>query len=156
MGTPLLDPTVGVDAHAGARLAGEPVIWLGTVAPGGVPHTVPVWFTWADPVVTVFSRPDTAKVGHLRAHGGVSLALDTAEEGTDVVTGHGHAVLSSFARVEDALDAFGRKYAERLGDQPLDAWLMTFSQPIVVTLDHLVVWRSTAAGLGYRSLPARG
>ena len=156
MGAPLLDPTVGVDAHAGERLASEPVIWLGTVTPDGRPHTVPVWFTWADPVVTVFSRPDTAKVGHLRTHGAVSVALDTAEQGTDVVTGGGKAVLSAFARVEDALDAFGRKYAPMLGDQPLDAWLMTFSQPIVVTLDRLVVWRSTAAGLEYRSLPARG
>jgi hypothetical protein len=64
---------------------------------------VPVWFTFDDPVVTVFSRPDTAKIGHLRAH----------DEGS------------------------------------------VFSQPIVVTLDRLVVWRSTAGGLEYRSLPSR-
>jgi PPOX class probable F420-dependent enzyme len=155
VGDPLLDPAVATDAHAGGRLAAEPIIWLGTVAPDGRPHTVPVWFTWADPVVTVFSRPDTAKIGHLRAHAAVSVALDTAEQGTDVVTGGGRAVLSTFARVDDALDAFGRKYAALLGDQPLDAWLMTFSQPIVVTLDRLVVWRSTVAGLEYRSLPSR-
>jgi PPOX class probable F420-dependent enzyme len=156
VGTPLLDPAVTTDAHAAERLAGEPVAWLGTVAPDGRPHTVPVWFTFDDPVVTVFSRPDTAKVGHLRAHAEVSVALDTAEQGTDVVTGGGRAVLAALAHVEDALDAFGRKYAPLLGDQPLDAWLMTFSQPIVVTLDRLVVWRSTAAGLEYRSLPSGG
>jgi hypothetical protein len=115
-----------------------------------------VWFAFDDPIVTIFSRPDTAKIGHLRAHGAVSLALDTAGQGGDVVTGGGDAVLSEFARVEDALDAFGRKYAPMLGDQPLDAWLMTFSQPIVVTLDRLVVWRGTANGLEYRSLPSRG
>ena len=154
-GAPLLDPAVGEDAHAGQRLSTETIIWLGTVSPDGRPHTVPVWFTWDDPVVTVFSRPDTAKVGHLRTHDAVSVALDTAEQGTDVVTGTGHAVLSSFARVESALDAFGRKYAPVLGDQPLDAWLMTFSLPIVVTLDHLVAWRSTPDGLEYRSLPSR-
>lgn len=156
MGAPLLDPSVATDAHAGQRLAGEPVAWLGTVAPGGRPHTVPVWFTWDDPVVTVFSRPDTAKIAHLRAHAEVSVALDTAEQGTDVVTGGGRAVLADLARVESALDAFGRKYAPLLGEQPLDAWLMTFSQPIVVTLDRLVVWRSTAAGLEYRSLVSGG
>lgn len=154
-GTALLDPAVAVDAHAGERLATEPVIWLATVAADGRPHTVPVWFAWSDPVVTIFSRPDTAKIGHLRGHAAVSVALDTAGQGADVVTGGGRAVLSEFARVESALDAFGRKYAPLLGDQPLDAWLMTFSQPIVVTLDRLVAWRSTANGLEYRSLPAR-
>ncbi|MDD7967857.1 pyridoxamine 5'-phosphate oxidase family protein [Actinomycetospora lemnae] len=156
MSTRLLDPAVPVEAHAGERLAGAPVIWLGTVAPDGRPHTVPVWFTWDDPKVTIFSRPDTAKVGHLRAHAAVSVALDTAEEGTDVVTGSGKAVLTELARVERALDAFGRKYAPVLGEQPLDAWLMTFSLPIVVTLDRLVAWRSTSAGLEYRSLPSAG
>lgn len=156
MGSPLLDPAVAVDAHAGQRLATEHVIWLGTVTPGGRPHTVPVWFAWDDPVVTIFSRPDTAKVGHLRDHSEVSLALDTAGEGTDVVTGGGRAVLAEFTRVEKALDAFGRKYAPMLGDQPLDAWLMTFSTAIVVTLDRLVAWRSTPGGLEYRSLPSRG
>jgi PPOX class probable F420-dependent enzyme len=156
VGAPLLDPAIATDVHAGERLAGEPMIWLGTVAPDGRPHTVPVWFTFDDPVITVFSRPDTAKIGHLRAHAEVSVALDTAEQGTDVVTGGGRAVLSDFAHVDSALDAFGRKYAPMLGDQPLDAWLMTFSQPIVVTLDRLVVWRSTAGGLEYRSLPSRG
>ena len=152
----LLDLTVAVDAHAGERLTSDPVIWLGTVAPDGRPHTVPVWFAFDDPIVTIFSRPDTAKIGHLRTHGAVSVALDTLGHGADVVTGGGHAVLAELAHVEDALDAFGRKYAQMLGDQPLDAWLMTFSQPIVVTLDRLVAWRSTADGLEYRSLPSRG
>ncbi|GAA4786448.1 hypothetical protein GCM10023200_20660 [Actinomycetospora chlora] len=156
MTDPLLDPTVAVDAHAGERLATEPIIWLGTVDGDGRPHTVPVWFAWADPVLTVFSRPDTAKVGHLRVHAEVSVALDTAGQGADVVTGGGRARLSELGEVDDALDAFGRKYAPLLGDQPLDAWLMTFSTPIVVVLDRLVAWRGTSAGLEYRSLPSRG
>ena len=156
MATPLLDPAVPGDAHAAQRLATEAVIWLGTVDADGRPHTVPVWFAWDDPKVTIFSRPDTAKIGHLRTHDLVSVALDTAEQGTDVVTGSGRARLSEFGKVEKALDAFGRKYAPMLGDQPLDAWLMTFSLPIVVTLDRFVAWRSTSAGLEYRSLPSRG
>jgi PPOX class probable F420-dependent enzyme len=154
--TALLDPAVSLDSHAGERLASEPVIWLGTVDDAGRPHTVPVWFAWSDPVVTIFSRPDTAKVGHVRARPDVSVALDTLGQGADVVTGGGRARLSELAKVDDALDAFGRKYAPALGDQPLDAWLMTFSTPIVVVLDRLVAWRNTAAGLEYRSLPARG
>lgn len=156
MSTRLLDPADPTDAHAAQRLESDAVIWLGTVAPGGRPHTVPVWFAWDDPKVTVFSRPDTAKVGHLRGHDLVTVSLDTAGQGADVVTGSGRAKLSEFGRVEKALDAFGRKYAPMLGGQPLDAWLMTFSLPIVVTLDRLVAWRNTADGLEYRSLPSRG
>ncbi|WP_285657751.1 pyridoxamine 5'-phosphate oxidase family protein [Actinomycetospora sp. NBRC 106375] len=156
MGDPLLDPAVGLDAHVAERLGAEPVLWLGTVDPAGRPHTVPVWFAFDDPVVTVFSRPDTAKIGHLRAHTEVSVALDDTHGGGDVVTGGGRAALSELGKVEPALDAFGRKYAPLLGDQPLDAWLMTFSLPIVMTLERLVVWRGTAAGLEYRSLPSRG
>lgn len=155
MVTPLLDPAVPADAHAAQRLATETVIWLGTVGADGRPHTVPVWFAWDDPKVTIFSRPDTAKVAHLRTHDLVTVALDTAEQGTDVVTGGGRAKLSELGKVEKALDAFGRKYAPRLDGQPLDAWLMTFSTPIVVTLDRLVAWHSTPAGLEYRSLPSR-
>jgi PPOX class probable F420-dependent enzyme len=151
----LLDRAVALDEHVGQRLAGEPVIWLGTVSADGRPHTVPVWFAWDDPVVTIFSRPDTAKIGHLRARAEVGVALDTAGGGTDVVTGGGGAALPEFGHVEHALDAFGRKYAPMLDGQPLDAWLMTFSQPIVVTLDRLVAWRGTPDGLEYRSLPAR-
>src|SRR5689334_19236984 len=124
MGVPLLDPAVAADAHTGERLASEPIIWLGTVDAAGRPHTVPVWFAWADPVVTVFSRPDTAKVGRLSTHPEVSVALDTAGQGADVVTGGGRARIAAPGTVEDALDAFGRKYAGFLGDQPLDAWLM--------------------------------
>ena len=155
MADPLLDPAVAVDAHVGERLTAEPVIWLSTVDDAGRPHTVPVWFAWDDPVVTIFSRPDTAKVGHLRVRAEVSVALDTVGHGADVVTGGGRATLSELGRVDDALDAFGRKYAPMLGDQPLDAWLMTFSTPIVVVLDRLVAWRTTSAGLEYRSLPSR-
>lgn len=157
MPTPLLDPAVPGDAHAAQRLASEAVIWLGTVAVDGRPHTVPVWFAWDDPKLTVFSRPDTAKVAHVRGgHDLVSVALDTVGEGTDVVTGSGRATLSELGKVEEALDAFGRKYAPLLGSQPLDAWLMTFSLPIVVTVDRLLAWRNTDDGLEYRSLPSRG
>ncbi len=58
----LLDVAHGDDRHTAERLTAEPVIWLGTVRPDGRPHHVPVWFAWHDPLVLIFSMPDTAKV----------------------------------------------------------------------------------------------
>ena len=155
MGTPLLDPADPVAAAAGARLDGEPIIWLGTVSPDRRPHTVPVWFHWSDPQVTIFSRPDTAKTGRLREHGAVSLSLDSAAGGADIVLAEGDAVLPGLDAVRDVLDGFERKYRPMLGGQPFDQWLETFSQPIVVTVGRVIAWRAGPAGLEYRSLPPR-
>lgn len=147
---PLLDPHL--DAHAVGRLAREPVVWLQTVAATGHPHAVPVWFVWHDPVVTLFSRPDTAKVGHLRRSGVAGIALDTASSGTDVVTGHGDAALVGDDAVAAALPDFAVKYAPLLGDRSLEQWREVFSLPVVVTVRRLVTWRYTDGGLAHRTL----
>lgn len=148
---PLLDAKL--DAHAAERLGREPVVWLQTVSPTGHPHAVPVWFVWHDPVVTLFTRPDTAKVGHLRRHPGVGIALDTAAGGTDVITGQGEAAIAGEDAVAPVLVDLAAKYAALLGDQTLDQWRQVFSLPVVVTVTHLVHWHYEATGLAYRSLP---
>jgi PPOX class probable F420-dependent enzyme len=70
----LLDAARGDDRHTAERLTAEPVIWLGTVRPDGRPHNVPVWFAWHDPLVLIFSMPNTAKVRNVRASPAVSLS----------------------------------------------------------------------------------
>jgi len=152
MSSALLHLAVDAERHVGARLDHEPTIWLGTVSASGRPHTVPVWFIWKDPKVTIFSQPATAKLGHLRANGAVSLALDSAQGGTDIVLGEGRAELKSLDQVRDLLPTFARKYQPMLADQPIEQWLETFSQPILVTVDKLIAWTKTADGLDYRSL----
>jgi PPOX class probable F420-dependent enzyme len=62
----LLDVTRTDDRHTAQRLSAEPIIWLGTVRPDGRPHNVPVWFAWHDPMVLIFSMPETAKVRDVR------------------------------------------------------------------------------------------
>ena len=49
----LLDVTRTDDRHTSERLSAEPVIWLGTVRPGGRPHNVPVWPTRCSSVLGV-------------------------------------------------------------------------------------------------------
>jgi hypothetical protein len=115
---------------------------------------VPVWFHWADPVITVFSQAGTAKVHRLRSNPAVSVCLDTAANGTDVVTGEGEATLVARSSVSAVLPAFEHKYRPMLGDRPLSAWLEEFSQPMVITLSKIIAWSRSADGLDYRSIRA--
>lgn len=141
----LLDPQVPGQAHAGTRLRGDPVIWLATTTRTGDPHAVPVWFLWHDPVITLFTRPDTAKVAHLRARPRVALHLDTAGHGADVVLLRGNATLDD---PEDGdVAAFARKYEPMLGGQPFVQWREMFSLPVLVTVESIVAWRATPEGL---------
>lgn len=89
----LLDVARGDDRHTAERLTAEPVIWLGTVRPDGRPHHVPVWFAWHDPLVLIFSMPGTAKVRNMRVSPAVSLSLDSADGGRDIVLAEGRATL---------------------------------------------------------------
>ena len=89
----LLDVTRTDDRHTSERLLAEPIIWLGTVRPDGRPHNVPVWFAWHDPMVLIFSMPKTAKVRDVRLSPAVSLALDSADGGQDIVLAEGRAEL---------------------------------------------------------------
>lgn len=142
----LLDPDDPLLAHAHERLHAEPVIWLATSRP----HAVPVWFRWSDPTVTIFSRPDTAKVAHLRRDPAVALHLDTAAHGTDVVLLEGRAELDDRPAGEDA---FAAKYADALGDQSFATWRETFSLSLRVLVRRVVVWRAGEGGLEHRSVP---
>ncbi|MBW0106575.1 pyridoxamine 5'-phosphate oxidase family protein [Pseudonocardia sp. KRD291] len=149
----LLTPGDDGDAAVARRLDREPIIWVTTVSADHRPHSVPVWFHWADPFVTIFSRPSTAKVRRLRGNPAVSLSLDSAAQGADIVLAEGDAGLVSLADVAPVVPEFERKYLPMLGEQPIGQWLETFSQPVVVTVRRLVAWRATPEGLDHRSLP---
>lgn len=153
MAHPLLDPSLGSEAHVGARLAREPILWFTTVSSRGGPHTVPVWFAWSDPTVTIFSRPGTVKLSHLTANPAVSIALDSAGHGADIVVGEGRAELVGRDAVREAVPAFAAKYQAMLGGSPVEEWFATFSQALVVTVERLIAWTTTADGVDYRSLP---
>ncbi|MDL5159489.1 pyridoxamine 5'-phosphate oxidase family protein [Actinomycetospora termitidis] len=142
----LLDPSDPVLAHAHERLAAEPVIWLATTRP----HAVPVWFGWSDPTVTIFSRPDTAKIGHLRRDPAVALHLDTAGGGGDVVLLEGRVEFDDRPAGEEA---FASKYAGMLGGQSFADWRSVFSTALTVVVAKVVTWRLGEGGLEHRSVP---
>ena len=151
----LLDVTWTDDRHTSERLIAEPITWLGTVRPDGRPHNVPVWFAWHDPMVLIFSMPTTAKVADVRLSPAVSLALDSADGGQDIVLAKGRAELITGADRHPHFLAgkFREKYAPSMGAMSFDQWRSTFSQPLLVHVERIIAWTRTAAGVAYRVVP---
>jgi PPOX class probable F420-dependent enzyme len=150
----LLDVTRSDDRHTSERLTAEPVIWLGTVRRDGRPHNVPVWFAWHDPAVLIFSMPGTVKVRNVRRSPAISLALDSADGGQDIVLADGRA---AFPPDADPLlrlltGKFQEKYALALGSMPFEQWRSTFSQAVLVRVERITAWTRTAAGVAYRTV----
>lgn len=133
----------------------EPVIWLGTVRPDGRPHNVPVWFAWHDPAVLVFSMPATVKARDLRRSPLVSLALDSADGGQDIVLAEGHAEFPDETEpgVHVLAGKFQEKYAPILGSMPFEQWRSTFAVPVLIHVDRIIAWTRTPTGLAYRVVP---
>jgi PPOX class probable F420-dependent enzyme len=127
-------------AHIDRRLRAEPIIWLSTVRPDGRPHLVPVWFVWDGTTLLIFSKPATQKVRNLRHSPLVMLALDSADEGEDIVLLEGRAELLGDDAPRSTLPAYAEKYAalmERLGMAA--EWHATeYKQAIRVTVERLV------------------
>ncbi len=117
----MLDLSRERDAHIDRRLRSEPIIWLSTARPDGRPHLVPVWFLWDGQTILIFSEPGAQKVRNLRHSRHVVLALDTADEGEDVVIVEGEATLLQDGTVDSTLPAYAEKYAQlmvRIGTSP--------------------------------------
>ena len=130
-----LDLATERGAHMDRRLRSEPIIWLGTVRPDGRPHLVPVWFLWDGQTILFFSQPRAQKVRNLAHNRRVMLALDTADEGEDLVIVEGDAALLPAGTVDATLPAFAEKYARlmvRIGTTP-GRMAADYSQPIRVT-----------------------
>jgi PPOX class probable F420-dependent enzyme len=151
----LLDVTRTDDRHTSERLSAEPIIWLGTVGPDGAPHNVPVWFAWHDPMVLIFSRPETAKVRSIRQSTAVSLALDSADGGQDIVIAQGRAapLAGSHEHPHFLAMQFREKYAPSLGATSFDEWRSNFSQPLLIHVNRIIAWTRTAEGVAYRAVP---
>jgi hypothetical protein len=84
----------------------------------------------------------------------VSLTLDSAAGGQDIVLAEGQAVVAAAGAIEQFTPLFARKYAALLGrDSGFDQWRSTFSMPVIVTVSKIVAWTRQDGQLRYRSVP---
>jgi PPOX class probable F420-dependent enzyme len=86
-----LDDSVRGAARARDRLRSEQMIWITTVRADGQPQTSAVWFHWDGSDFLVFSQPGARKVHNLAADPRVSLNLNGAGYGADLVIVEGTA-----------------------------------------------------------------
>jgi PPOX class probable F420-dependent enzyme len=121
-------------------LAEEPVVWLSTVRPDGLPHLVPVWFAWDGEAITIMSKPGAQKVRNLRERPSAMLALGDAEADFDV------SLLEATAECVDGPAqlpaAFLAKYAERIAELGLtpEQFAATYSLQIRLTPTRALGW----------------
>jgi len=106
-------------------------------------------------MVLIFSMPKTAKIQDVRLSPAVSLALDSADGGQDIVLAEGRAeLIAGPDRHPHFLAAkFREKYAQSLGTLSFEQWRSTFSQPLLVHVERIIAWTRTAAGVAYRVVP---
>jgi PPOX class probable F420-dependent enzyme len=138
----ILDLANPKHTHADQRLRGEVILWLSTVRPDGRPHLVPVWFWWDGEAIFVFTQPASQKLRNLAANPAVTVALEAANEGEDIVMLEGTAEVLDDAARPGIIPAYVAKYDKAiagLGWTP-ESMLADYSTLIRVTPSRLIVW----------------
>lgn len=141
----MLNLTPTRQAAIEARLREDLIIWLTTVSPSGKPHTVPVWFEWDGESVLIFSQPETRKIRDLKQNTSVALALETRDEGEEVIFFEGAAELLAQSTSELMTTAYIEKYAHlfpRIESSP-EKMSVEYTQAIRVSLDKVKAWGIT-------------
>ena len=122
-------------------LDAEPVVWLSTVSPDGLPHLIPTWFWWDGEALRVFSRPNAAKVRNLRARPRLMVALGRPEDDFAVALIEAEATcLPGPAAIPGD---FFRKYVAELEAAGLDraTFRATYTQAIRIVPTRFLPWR---------------
>jgi PPOX class probable F420-dependent enzyme len=138
----MLDLSSARDAAIDRRLRDDLIIWLTTVGPTGRPHSVPVWFWWDGAAIVIYSEPETRKIRDLRRNKAVALALETRDEGEEVIFFEGDAELTSEPSTELMPPEFGEKYAHLFprNDSTPEKMAAQYSQPIRINGARVKAW----------------
>ena len=96
------------------------ILWLASVRADGRPHLAPVWFLWEGEAILIFSKPEQQKIRNIRQNPAVTLALDTADDGEDVLVLEGVAALVDDPDLTTALPAYASKYCRTAGGDGMD------------------------------------
>jgi PPOX class probable F420-dependent enzyme len=119
------------------HLAGDQIVWLTTVTPGGRPAPRPVWFLWDGSTVTIYSLPGGAKIKHIAANGQVSLNFNCTPGGGDVVVLSGQAEVLHDAPPPSAIPGMLAKYQDTITAMGYTReWYDSYNTAIRVTLDR--------------------
>jgi PPOX class probable F420-dependent enzyme len=126
------------------RLESDRYGWLTTVAKSGQPVPRLVWFYFDGKEVTIYSEPNAAKVGHIKARPRVSLNLDSDGNGSGVVAVGGEARVDAVdadpLEDKDYLAKYG-EYAKSMGFT--EEFLAAYNTRLKIAIDK--VWTTPPA-----------
>jgi len=119
-----------------ARLDHNLIAWLTTVREDGQPVTVPVWFLMRDDeTILMYTRPEKAKLKNLEANPKVTMVLDGADVGRNMVRMEGTVKRAADVPPANEVPAYTAKYIERMQSlfgTPAD-FAELFSAALIVT-----------------------
>jgi PPOX class probable F420-dependent enzyme len=146
-----MDSRTSPDAAAAVRiehmLRTETVIWLSSVCSDGLPHLVPIWFSWDGSSVLIASKPHARKVANVRANPAVMLALGEPDDDFDVGMVEGVAELLRTPAAIALPRAHLEKYRSQMAAIGLTRteFLATYSQVIRVRPTRYLAWHGRTA-----------
>jgi PPOX class probable F420-dependent enzyme len=73
------------------RLRDELIIWMTTTSADGTPQPNPVWFLWDGEGFLIYSKPDSARLPHIRRNARIALHFDGDGNGGDIIVFAGEA-----------------------------------------------------------------
>jgi PPOX class probable F420-dependent enzyme len=133
----------GVIQEVSSRLESDRYGWLTTVAKSGQPVPRLVGFVFDGKELTVYSRPNAAKVGHIKANSRVSLNLDSDGSGRGIVVGGEARVdaVDSDPLEDEQYQAKYGEYAKSMG--MTEEFLASFNTRLRISIDK--VWTTPPA-----------
>jgi PPOX class probable F420-dependent enzyme len=142
-----MDQQDAATARVARLLDTEPVVWLSTVRPDGLPHLVPIWFSWDGETVLIASKPHARKVANLRANPRVMLALGEPQDDFDVGLLEGVAEILDEPAAAVLPSSHFRKYRDQMAAIGLsrDEFLATYSLVIRIRPTRFFPWHGRTA-----------
>ena len=131
-----------VSATIEARVRAEPIVWLTTVAPSGLPCVVPTWFSWDGEAFRIFTKPTARKLRNIGRNPLVMLAIGDPHADFDVVLIEGRAYQETTDVAGATVDGHLTKYGRQLSAIGLDRdeYLHTYSATLRVDPTRVLGW----------------
>jgi PPOX class probable F420-dependent enzyme len=136
--------TAELSQEVSSRLESDHYGWLTTVAKSGQPVPRLVWFCFDGKELTVYSMPNAAKVGHIKARPRVSLNLDSDGNGAGVIVVGGNARIDAVdvdPREDESMWEKYRAAAEQFG---ITEAIAAYSTRLKIGIDK--VWTTPGEG----------
>ena len=125
--------SVELTQEVSSRLGSDHYGWLTTVTKSGLPVPRLIWFFFDGTDLTVYSMPQAAKVGHVKARPQVSLNLDSDGNGGGIIVIGGTAAVDATGVDCRDDEPYWAKYREDAAKFGLTEAMASYSTRLKIT-----------------------